>query len=244
MDNAMYVTLTRQMTLRRQMDVLANNIANQDTTGFKVEQLILAEDPEAPAVTLGGPKPVKFVIDTGLARDFGQGPLQRTSNPMDVAIEGPGFFTIKTADGNRYTRDGRFTVDAGGRLVNQRGDAVTGDGGELIMDTTKGEISISTDGVVSQAGQKIGKLGIVQFSSMSGLEKTGDGLYRITSNITPTPVTNGRLHQSMLEGSNVNPINEITNMIEVSRAYERMARLVDQTAQLSQNAIARLGKLS
>lgn len=244
MDNAMYVGLSRQMTLRRQMDVVANNIANQDTVGFKVEQLTLAEDPEAPAKTKGGPAPVKFVIDTGLARDFSQGTMQTTGNSLDLAIEGNGFFRINTPGGERYTRDGRFTLDAGSRLVTQKGDPVVGDGGDILVDTKKGPISISPDGIISQAGQRIAAVRPVQFASMAGLEKTGDGLYRNTANVQPTPATTAQLHQGMLEGSNVNPIKEITNMIEVSRAYERMSRLVEQTAQLSENAITRLGKLS
>lgn len=244
MDNAMYVGLSRQMTLRRQMDVVANNIANQDTVGFKVEQLILSEDPESPAKTLGGPAPVKFVLDTGLARDFSQGALRTTGNSLDIAIEGQGFFQINTPDGPRYTRDGRFTLDAGSRLTTQKGDPLEGDGGAILVDTQKGPISISQDGVISQAGQRIGALRPVQFASMSSLEKMGDGLYRNTSNVQPTPATTAQLHQGMLEGSNVNAIKEITDMIEVSRAYERMARLVEQTAKLSEDAVARLGKLS
>jgi flagellar basal-body rod protein FlgF len=244
MDNAMYVGLSRQMTLRRQMDVVANNIANQDTTGFKVEHLILAEDPQSPAKTLGGPAPVKFVLDTGVARDFSQGTMRTTGNSLDLAIEGPGFFQITTPDGPRYTRDGRFTLDASSRLTTQKGDILVGDGGAILVDTQKGPISISQDGIISQAGQRIGAVRPVQFASLSSLEKTGDGLYRNTANVQPTPATTAQLHQGMLEGSNVNAIKEITDMIEVSRAYERMARLVEQTAKLSEDAIARLGKLS
>lgn len=244
MDNAMYVGLSRQMTLRRQMDVVANNIANQETTGFKVEQLILAENPQGPAKTMGGPAPVKFVLDTGLARDFSQGTMRTTGNSLDVAIEGQGFFQITTADGPRYTRDGRFTLDASGQLTTQRGEILVGEGGAILVNTQNGPISISKDGIISQAGQRIGAVRPVQFASLSSLEKTGDGLYRNTANGQPTPATTAQLHQGMLEGSNVNAIKEITDMIEVSRAYERMARLVEQTAKLSENAISRLGKLS
>jgi flagellar basal-body rod protein FlgF len=129
-------------------------------------------------------------------------------------------------------------------LTTQKGDILVGDGGAILVDTQKGPISISQDGIISQAGQRIGAVRPVQFASMSSLEKTGDGLYRNTANVQPTPATTAQLHQGMLEGSNVNAIKEITDMIEVSRAYERMARLVEQTAKLSEDAIARLGKLS
>ena len=100
MDNALYVGLSRQMVLRREMDIVANNIANADTTGFKVE-IADAEDRRrgAPAFTLGGPRPVKFVADDGVARDFGQGALRRTGAPLDLAIEGQGFFQVTTPAG-------------------------------------------------------------------------------------------------------------------------------------------------
>src|SRR6478735_1444082 len=111
MDNAVYVGLSRQMILRRELDIVANNIANADTTGFKVESLMAKAQPQAPAVTQGGPRPVKFVADAGVARDFGQGSLYRTEAPFDLAIEGKAFFKINTANGERYTRDGHFRVD-------------------------------------------------------------------------------------------------------------------------------------
>src|ERR1700756_4148140 len=106
MDNALYVGLSRQMVLQREMDIVANNIANQNTTGFKVESLMEKTDPAEPAFTLQGPRPVKFVTPEGVARDYGQGALTRTDAPLDVAIQGQGFFQVSTASGPRYTRDG------------------------------------------------------------------------------------------------------------------------------------------
>lgn len=124
MDNALFVGLSRQMILRREMEIIANNIANMDTTGFKVESMMQRTDPSEPAVTLGGPRPVKFVAPDGVARDFGQGVLTQTGGELDMAIEGKGFFQIQTPQGPRYTRDGRFTTDPTGRLVTQAGHAV------------------------------------------------------------------------------------------------------------------------
>ena len=111
MDNALYVGLSRQVVLRRQMDIIANNIANADTNGFKVESLMTKEVPGPPAFTAQGPAPVKFVGADGVARDFGQGALRRTDAPLDVAIEGPGFFKVTAKGGERYTRDGHFRTD-------------------------------------------------------------------------------------------------------------------------------------
>src|SRR5215472_12182027 len=117
MDNALYVGLSRQMVLRRQMDIVANNIANADTNGFKVESLLTTETPGPPASTFEGPKPVKFVAANGVARDFSQGSFKRTDAPLDVAIEGKGFFKVTTKTGDRFTRDGHFRMDDQGQLV-------------------------------------------------------------------------------------------------------------------------------
>ena len=129
MENALYVGLSRQIVLRREMDIIANNIANADTAGFKVESLMTRDDPQAPAFTLGGPKPVKFVVADGVARDFAQGALRKTDGPFDMAIEGQGFFRVQSAEGERFTRDGRFRTDEIGRLTTQGGSPVLDEGG-------------------------------------------------------------------------------------------------------------------
>jgi flagellar basal-body rod protein FlgF len=244
MDNALYVGLSRQMTLRRELDIVANNIANANTAGFKVENLLLETAPTAPARTLDGPKPVKFVMDRGVARDFGQGPIQGTGGPLDLAIEGPGFFKISTPEGERYTRDGRFRLSEGGRVVNQAGQAVLDDsGGEIIVSPEKGELKIATDGSISQGSERVGKVGVVTFDALSALEKTGNNLMRNTSNQTPQTATSSQLRQGALEGSNVNSISQITQMMEVTRAYESMAKMMDSTADLSRRAIERMGRV-
>jgi flagellar basal-body rod protein FlgF len=245
MDNALFVGLSRQMLLRHEMDVVANNIANADTAGFKLETLMAKTEPKRPANTAPGPRPVKFVLDDGVARDFGQGVLRTTGGAFDLAIEGPGFFTLSTADGERYTRDGRFTLDPSGKLITEAGEAVAGDGGgEIIVSPEKGEVSISPDGVISQAGERIGKIGVVTFGSLGALEKVGDNQFRNTSNLQPQPGTASVVRQGMLESSNVKPVVEITRMIEVTRSYERITQMLDATAELSRKSVERLGRLN
>ncbi|MDZ4374065.1 MAG: flagellar basal-body rod protein FlgF [Phenylobacterium sp.] len=243
MDNAVFVGLSRQMILRREMEIIANNIANMDTAGFKVESMMQRTEPGAPAMTLGGPRPVKFVAADGVARDFGQGVLTQTGATFDMAIEGRGFFQIQGPDGPRYTRDGRFTVDPTGRLVTQGGLAVLDDGGgEIQIDMERGQVDIGPDGTMSQGNERVGKVGVFEFANAGALEKAGDNLFRNTSNLAANPAAEARVRQGHVEGSNVRPVIEITRMVEVSRAYEQTAKMMDSESELSRRAVERLGK--
>lgn len=243
MDNALYVGLSRQMVLRREMDIVANNIANIDTNGFKVESLIQKTDPAEPAMTLGGPRPVKFVAPDGVARNFGQGVLTQTGAPLDMAIEGKGFFQVQGPDGPRYTRDGRFTTDTTGKLVTQGGLAVLDEsGGEIVIDGEKGPVAIGPDGSMSQGAERVGKVGVFQFANPGALSKSGDNLYKNVSNLGATPAADAKVRQGFLESSNVKPVMEITRMIEVSRAYESTAKMMDAQGDLSRRAVERLGR--
>ena len=247
MDNTMYVGLSRQMLLQRDLDIVANNIANADTNGFKVESLISQDDPMTPPGMRGG-SPLQFVLDSGVARDFTQGGLTPTGGPLDVALTGMGFFQVNTANGTRYTRDGRFTIDAQGRLVTQSGDPVLdASGGEITLSAASGPVSIGRDGVITQhtpgqaQAQVVGKLGVVRFDNLSALSKQGGGLYSDTANQTAQPAPDVVVQQGMLENSNVKPILQIAELIRLQRAYESMNTMISNTSDLSKSAIQRLG---
>lgn len=240
MDNTLYVGLSRQMTLKREVDLIANNIANSDTKGFKVEALTVRTDPAQPK---GSTSPIAFVIDDGVARDFSQGALNQTGAPFDLAIDGQAFFKVQTADGERYTRDGRFTLDSTGRLTTQGGEAVLDEGGgEIVVDPLQGPVTVATDGSMSQGALRLGKVGLARFDDLGSLSKQGDNLYRNTSNQAAQAAPDAMVRQGMLEGSNVKPVLEITRLIEVTRAYESMSRTMDNAADLSKRSIERLGK--
>jgi flagellar basal-body rod protein FlgF len=244
-DNIAYVGLSREMALQRALSVAANNMANADTNGFKVEHIMTGTQTGAPAKDSGVNGPVQFSLDQGVARDFTQGDLRETGASLDVAITGKGFFQVSTAQGTRYTRDGRFTIDNQGRLTTSSGDAVLDDGGgEIRFDPTLAEPTISNDGVVSQGNLRIAKLGVVDFPTPAVLSKQGGNLYANTSNAQPSPATKAQLHQGMLEGSNVKPILEVTNLIQISRAYEQVAQMVSNINDLSEQTVNRLGKVS
>lgn len=244
MDNTMYVSLSRQVVLQRELDIVANNIANADTAGFKVEDMLTRTDTAAPAKTAGLSSPVAFVMDDGVARDFRQGALTQTGAPLDLAIDGKGFFTVQTAAGPRYTRDGRFKLDSTGKIVTQEGDAVQGSGGDIVLDPQKGPVSISETGVISQQGQKVGQIDLVSFDDLGALSKDGNNLLRNTSNVQPQPATSAKLRQGMLEGSNVQTLTQITRLIQLNRAYESITNMMSQTSDLSRRSIQRLGSVN
>lgn len=244
MDNAQYVSLSNQMVLKRQLDIVANNIANADTNGFKFETLMTKTVPGSPASTSSAPGPVKFVGADGVARNFSQGTLRTTGGDFDLGIEGQGFFKVTTKNGDRYTRDGHFRTDANGLVTTQGGDPISDDGGgQITIDPSKtGAITVSSDGIVSQGAVRVGKVGVYNFATLSALEKTGDNQYQNASNQQPTVATDAKVRQGMLESSNVNPIVQITKMIEVQRAYEQVTQMMSTQSDLSQSTISRLGK--
>ncbi len=245
MDNALYVGLARQMTLRRELDVIANNVANVDTVGFKVESLMVGTDTETLPAAGPAPATVHFPLDGGVARDFAQGALKETGATLDVALEGQGFFRVSTPNGERYTRDGRFSLDGQGRLVTSSGHPVLdSSGGEITLDPSKGPPKIGSDGTISQGTLTAGKIGVADFASLSALSKDGDGFYSNVSNLQPTPAPSTRILQGMIESSNVDPISQITKLVEVSRAYETISKMMDQTANLSSQTIDRLGRVN
>ena len=245
MENAAYIGLSRQMTLRRELDLVANNIANADTTGFKVEQMLVGTEIGQRARNHAIRPSASFVLDKGVGRDFGQAALKQTGRDLDFGIEGEGvFFTVTTPTGPAYTRDGAFTMDPTGLLTTQDGNPVQTDGGELVINVEEGPISVGQDGTVTQAGEIIGRLSVVRFEELSVLEKGGDNLYRNTSNLQPMEAADAQIRQGMLEGSNVNTLIEITNLVEINRAYERITRMIENTNDLSRRAVERLGKVS
>jgi flagellar basal-body rod protein FlgF len=243
MDNTMLIGLTRQLTLRRAMDVTANNIANAQTTGFKAERVMLAENFDSRARHVDGPNRVAFVDEWALGRDFSQGALQQTGRPLDVALEGEGLFTLQTEAGERFTRDGSFTLNADGELTAPDGARVLDDGSNpIILDPGAGQISIDQTGVISQNGVAGQRLGIAVFENASLLEKTGDNRFTAPEDAERLADAAPLVRQGVIETSNVRPMTEITRMMEVSRAYASVTRMIRDADELSRKAIERLGR--
>lgn len=233
--------LQTQRVLQRRMDVAANNLANVATSGFKADSVVFEELDGTRAHAEESPRDIRFVRDIGLARDMSQGPIAITGNPLDVAIEGRGFFMVEGPNGPLYTRDGAFTLTGEGRLVTTDGRAVLSSGGAPIVLDPQGESpSIGRDGAIRVAGVEAGRIGVATFATPSALSKVGDNLWSAQGQ-TPGEFE-GVVVQGALEGSNVRPVQELTRLIEISRAYQSAARIVSNADDLRQRAIERLGR--
>ena len=228
METPTLVALSRQTTLRRHMDIVANNIANMNTTGYKGERMMFVEHL---VKSKGGERilgdKIAYVRDIATMRDLSNGALEHTGNPLDVALEGDGYFMIQTNTGNSYTRNGRFKLDDSGQLISSSGDPVLSDGGQpIFFAPTDTKINISRDGLISTQNGVLGKLAVVKFENDHRLRPIAGGLY--DSPDPASPVENPTVAQGMLEGSNVKPVIEMARMIEVHRAYDAVKGFVEK----------------
>jgi flagellar basal-body rod protein FlgF len=176
--------------------------------------------------------------------------MTQTGAPLDLAIAGAGFFQVQTASGVRYTRDGRFATNAQSQLITQAGDPVLDtSGAPITLNPQGGPPAIGRDGTITQSvkgqtgAQVVGRVGVVSFSDLSALSKQGDGLYSLTTNQPPQPAADAVVQQGMLEGSNVQPILQVTDLIRVSRAYEMVSQMISSTQDLSATAVQQLGSV-
>lgn len=239
MENTVLSVISQQVGARRQMDVIANNIANAGTIGFKSERVVFTEYLQ----DIGNGQTISFVKDAAVVRDFSDGSIMVTGNPLDVAIRGEGFFQVETLDGIRYTRNGRMRLDGDGTLVTSNGYAVLSKD-ELPILTIPGDtqIVISADGTVSSESGELGTLAVVAFDNTYELRKLGNGLYE--SDILPSPATDATIVQGAIENSNVEPILEMTRMIALLRNFQGSQTMADQEDDLRRRAINVLGSVT
>jgi flagellar basal-body rod protein FlgF len=243
MQYAFLVGLSQQMAGQRAMDVIANNLANVSTPAFKRESEMFEQYVTPVEATEGDPSStvnVSFVLDRGTMRDVGQGALQSTGNSLDFAISGPGYFVVQTPDGPRYTRNGHFTLDGQGQVATEEGYPVQSDGGTITLQPQDGDLRLGPDGSLSTDLQVLGKLRIVNFADEQNLAKVGDSLFDANGQ-QPQPVALPVLHQGMIETSNVKPVLEIAQMIDVLRAYQATTALTQSGEDLLKQAIEKIG---
>lgn len=254
MNNALLVGLSKQVALQREMDVIANNLANLDTTGFKGESVqfeqYLASNARADTFPFADRK-VAFVQDRRTLTDFSEGPLQQTGAPLDIAIKGEGYLVVDTPQGERYTRNGSLAISNTGELVTADGYRVQGANGPIQFDLNDSNIAIAQDGSISTLNgtqtqnTERGKIRLVRFDQAALLQKQGHGLYSAANGMPPLPVTERTsIVQGSLEKSNVKPIFEMSRMIEVMRSYSALANLMTNTDDLRKTAIQKLSEVT
>ncbi|MCA3246759.1 MAG: flagellar basal-body rod protein FlgF [Azospirillum sp.] len=248
MENPTYLALSNQLALRRQMETVANNIANANTTGFRAERLLFASylTPKAgnPGVGGDGAAQVAFVEGIGTYRDLRPGNMVKTEAPLDVAIHGNGYFVVETPVGNRYTRDGNFRLDGQGRITNAEGFALLDQNGQAIRIPANAQnIEITRQGEVVADAQRLGRIQLVQFPDDQALRRLGGGLY--AADVDPIPAdARVETHQGLLEGSNVVSITELTTMLDITRRYESAQRIIDSEHERARRAIERLARVA
>jgi flagellar basal-body rod protein FlgF len=224
MDLAGYVALTRASGLLKEIQSVANNIANISTTGFRREGVVFAEMVEALPAEGGS---VAMTAARGRYTEEAQGALVETGGALDLAIEGEGYFTVLTAAGERLTRAGAFARNADGEIVTPEGHPLLDEGGGAIAIPFEAEeIGVASDGTLSVNGEPVAKIGLVTVEGQTGLFREGGVLFRAEGGVVP--LEEGRVVQGFLEQSNVNAVEEMARLILVQRAYEHGQKLMDQ----------------
>jgi len=235
MTNVPYVLLSRQAALAQELDNIANNIANANTAGFRRDAAIFTEYVNA---IKGEPSISQTRIGARLL-DSAQGEMIASGGKLDLAVEGDGFFGVITPAGLRLTRAGAFLLNDDGVIVTKNGFPVSGDGGSPInIPPDASEISISADGSVAADGNIVGRI-ILLAAPNTALAREGNDL--LLSTEEPVPLDSGRVRQGYLEASNVNPVIEISRLIEVQRAFELEQQIMNDDARRVQQAIEVLG---
>jgi flagellar basal-body rod protein FlgG len=258
MSGDIYMAAAGALATERKLDLIANNLANINTAGFKRDigqfkyaapdnPLLLPENydeiDDLPQVSAYDLAAEALWMEFRTVTDFSSGKYSRTGNTLDVAINGPGFFTIQTPEGLRYTRSGDFTIDAEGVLTTKDGHPVMGTGGEIKLPQRTGQSGPETVGIDSKGGvtvgtTSVGELQIVDFGDLSLLKKMGNSLFAAPE---PGPgfveAQDYSISQGFLELSNVDSVKMMTEMIEVLRGYEAYQKVIQSIDKVNQSAI-------
>lgn len=232
MGNGIYTAMAGAVAQSRALDAVANNVANAKTTAFRAERVtfdeVLNEGNEISAVSVG-----RSAVDTS------RGELTTTDNPLDLALDGDGWFAVKTGKGTRYTRDGSFTLDAGGVLVDRLGNPVRGVGGaDILVPPDVADVSIDGEGNVYADGDPVAQLELVRFEQ-SQMRRDGDNLFSAQGK--PKTDELPSVVSGALEGSNFNTVRGMVDLVRISRTYESLHRMIENYRQIDQRAARDIG---
>ncbi|MGJ8544662.1 MAG: flagellar basal-body rod protein FlgF [Sulfitobacter sp.] len=245
MTETSHIGMSLATSLQRQLDITANNIANASTAGYKGEHVLfesLVQKGVGP-----GEDPAEFVSDTGSYIDTRPGAVAQTGNPLDVALHGEGWFSYQTPEGQKaYGRDGSFTLDPEGNLTLLSGAKVLDEGGTPIILPTQGlgALNIAEDGTISGTDTgPLARIGVFDIPEIQSYRRAGAGMLVAPDGAAdPRAAITTQVKQGALEMSNVNPIREMTRLIDVQRAYERTNSLMGNADTLRRDALRRIGQ--
>jgi flagellar basal-body rod protein FlgF len=241
MDITTSLAASRLIAQQRAMDITANNLANANTPGYRTERVQFSDwiDPQPSAVTVPGSGTVTYTQDRATWRESQSGTITHTANTFDLALTNQGYFTVNTPAGPRLTRDGRFGLMPGGTLADSSGNAVLNTNGKPIqIAPTDTRISIAGDGSVSSENGPIGRIGVVQPSDPMKLR--AEGATRFVSDATTSQVSSPGIVQGAVEQSNVQPVMEVTRMMNDVRQFQFVTQLVQAESDRQQNTIDKL----
>lgn len=243
MENSLYVGLSRQLVLDHAMTLVANNVANASTPGYRAQNPMFQE---YISKSTGYTKqdPLSMVYDMGQYDTTSPGSVQVTGGTYDVALMGPGFLEVQSPSGAiQYTRGGDFTTNSSNQIVTADGFIVSGAGGNAITIPTEAkEVVITDSGEVTADGNVVGKFSVVEFDNIQDLTPEGNGLY--SSKNPGQAATDTTVRQGAIEGSNVNPVQEMTRMIEILRTYQSTMKMINDEHNRQVNAIQKISKQS
>lgn len=242
MDSPGYILLSRLSLQERSTQALAHNIANADTPGFRAMRPVFGQVMVSlrGAGGLPGDSSMSLPQDRATWRDMSQGSIQATGNPLDVALNGEGYFVVETPQGERYTRAGRFSIAANGRLVDQEGNAVLDSRNRPISFSAQDtQIEITANGTIQSENGEIARLQLVRFEKPQNLIAEGNRLFD-AKNETPQPVEKPNVVQRVLEGSNVSPVLEITRLTAEMREFQYASMFTEREGERITNAVERI----
>lgn len=229
MDQGIYTATAGAIAMEERLNIISNNIANLNTTGFKKDQMSFEQFQKSLDTSMlytGQYKTVPIdVIPISTSIDLTPGPPVKTGNPLDVALAGDGFFVVNTDNGPRYTRAGSFQLSTENTIITPQGYAVQGNGGDITIDPNKGQLVIGSQGKVSQDGDEVSTLQVVNIPP-EDLVRQGNNLFTVKEGFTPEPVEIPSVIQGSLETANVEPINEMVEMLAAQRAYDVFQKVI------------------
>ncbi len=241
MDNSINIALSRLAVQQRAMDVVAGNLANMSTPGFRAERLVFADwllrEPSGAAAP--GDRVLAFTQSRATYRERTEGTITQTGNPLDLALSGDGFFAVQTPNGTRLTRAGRFSLKTDGTITDENGNALMDVAGQpLRVSPADTELTVKADGTLSSENGTIGQIGVVTPNDPNRITAEGGRLFR--ADVPTTPLAQPKILQGAVEDSNVQPITEVTRMITSQRDFDFVAQFVEAEGQRKQDAIDKI----